>query len=226
MVKMEKDSRIEEEFRAYTDGVEAPAVDLTAAKNALKPKKRRGVFYAVLSAAACLLIFALVLVAQLPFKAGGEADPPVSFAGEYSLENAMHTSAELGELGGVVDGDLLELLSPYTQKPNMAADCELYSIEGRGAVLLRAELRVLQQGVRVDAELFFDLTAGECQAQELEAYRSLSKTAYSYIYGVTTENGEYVGMAYGTFGGRDLFLNARSSYDGAVRQLANYFFLT
>lgn len=226
-MEMKKDGQIEEKFRTYTEGVELPQIDLTAAKRALSEEgretkqrraKRRGKWLGALSACACVIVALVLVIRFLPSAppAGGEVVPA-----EYSyLEaRAEHTNS----LPSYLSSGIARKLEPFSHSANANAEYTLYFMEGRErAVLLRGEINFIQNGTRMRAEIFFDLAGGEYIVTELESYHGFTHEGYRYTYELTEENGEHVGRANLTLYGVECCVSVMSSDSNAIFTVVDY----
>lgn len=249
MKDMKQDQFIEEKMNAYIGGAEEPHVDLSAAENALgeqtvrRRARRRGLI-AFVSACASLLLVAIVLIGILPSfggsdrapagdEAGGEAAPPsvqepsggtgegdLPTAVRYALGDAPQRAAGLNELTETY-GAKLEKLTDFGFAKGFYADYTLYYV-GEEAVLLKTDVRYMQDGRRVSVSVYTDLSGGKYEAEELDRYAALSDKTGRFIYEETFVNGEYVCLGAFRYLGQDCCVEVQSSNGSAFWDLMEY----
>ena len=197
MEDMKKDERLEQEFRAYFDGAEAPRCDLSAAKEALgarrAQKRRRWMAFA--SACACALligtvtagaVFAGTLHGGAP--AGPSAVPPDGAEPVGTRVTYASLAAEYGAIRG---------LAPFEWADNAQADYTLYTAEDGSPLRVEVRLRYLHGFSHWEAEAYVDLSGGTYSLPQAERYASLEERGdalgHAYTYAQrTAENGETV----------------------------------
>ena len=190
MMDMIKDETIERAFKGYFDGLPAPQVDLTAAKAELRAceqrraKIRRGLRWQVPSAVACLLILIVLAFNLLPSL----------FVTRYSIAQAQAETASYTELTQTY-GSRMRMFSKFFLSDNSSADYTLYSVKGE-TVLLGVEISYIYEFVKIDANVYIDLSGGKYKAKELGVYEGLKANGGSYRYEGEYLNGEYVYRAF------------------------------
>ncbi len=248
MKDMKKDGFIEEKIDSYVEGT-SPDVDLSAAKRALSEEhaRRRSAgrkkWIAPVSACACLLLVAAVLIGVLPsFIAGGDknngmagipGEPPGGQSGNDGDPSGGSEPCEFYELSGAEQrtasiGELLETYGGKTGKltalglsSNVRAGYTLY-FYGDSAVLLEADLLYSQLGRRVSATVYADLSGGKYRAAELGEYETLPSEYETYTFKKTFLNGEYAYL--GNFSAQDTeyCVSLQSSYENAFFSFMEY----
>ena len=141
---------------------------------------------------------------------------PISFA----LETAEHRAAGASELAKEY-GSKLKKLTDLGFSSNYAAEFTLYYAEGEVA-LLGTELLYTQDGSRVSATVYTDLSGGKYRAAELEKYDSLSQKTSTYTYERTFLNGEYVCLGAFSYLGQSYCATVQSSNADAFSLLMHY----
>lgn len=210
-----KSAYLERQFKTYIDGAELPAVDLSAAKREVIRSKsqRRGkriaaILSSVLSAAAVVVLAVTLAIGLMP-----SYTPPET----YLIADAAPMSATYTSLSEKYP----EKTAPFASfffASNASSEYALISLGGE-EVLMEIELSSVGGGRQMRARVYIDLTDGEKQPQELEAYKELaaggavrSETKY--------ENGEYVSRAYCTLAdGSDCYIDMTSNDDSSLSAL-------
>lgn len=210
---MERDYMLDNVFRAYFAGAELPALDLTAAKQALRAervrqKRRRGVAIGLVSAAACLLVAVVLCINLLP----------ALFVHTYTIAEAEHHTADYTSLREDY-ADVMQKFSHFSLSSNASAEYTVYEVEGR-EVLLQADLRMVSGGTRISGSVYVDLSDGAYVAEELRSYAELEEGA-SYRYTTEYINGEYVSRAYYE-GDRIYCVDLSSQRSNALEYLMTY----
>ncbi len=247
MKDMKKDEFIEEKIVSYVEGAEDVNVDLSAAHRALAEEKakrrsaRRRMWFGLASACACLLLIVAVLIGVIPAlrmqnSAGdmdsGESSPPSGTpqrppqsgesddgASAFSLLTAEKRAAGVSELSETYRG-ALKKLTDLGLSSNVSAEYTLYYAEGQ-AVLLETSVLYTQNGSRVSATVYTDLSDGKYRAEELAEYASLPGHGDGYTYGESYLNGEHVSM--GNFSdGAEYCVRMQSSYRYAFSSFMAY----
>ncbi len=245
MKDMKKDESIEEKVCSYFEGTEEPHVDLSAAKRALfeeqakKKRARRRLWIALSSACACILLVAIVAIGVLPSfssvpdQNGGTASgedhagessegsaPPSSPEREvFELAAATSRAAGVNELQKEYSG--LGKLTALGLSSDVGATYTLYYV-GEDAALLQTELVYLQEGRRVSATVYTDLSGGKYRAAELSEYEELPSKTATYTFKETYLNGEYV--CFGSFYSQNTAycVSVQSSNEDAFSALMDY----
>ena len=172
---MKKDERLEQEFRAYFDGAEAPRCDLSAAKEALgarrAQKRRRWMAFA--SACACALligtvtagaVFAGTLHGGAP--TGPSAVPPDGAEPVGTSVTYASLAAEYGAIRG---------LAPFEWADNAQAEYTLYTSEDGAPLWIGIRLNYLHGFSHWEAEAYVDLSGGTYSLPQAERYASLEE---------------------------------------------------
>ncbi len=175
-----KDEKIQNSVENYLDGVEAPALDLSAAKAEMRRRRRRGRIGIAAAAAACFLLVFSVVWRILP--AAGPA--------KYSAEHTERTAIGYTELTEKLPA-LRARLARLSLSRNASANYTLCSEEGED-VLLLAEVGYSADGEVLRGQIAIELTAR--RAEEYGAYADLPKRGDVYRK-TTYEGGEYLTQA-------------------------------
>lgn len=145
-----------------------------------------------------------------------ESVHPIAFAMETAEQRAAGASELAKEYGGK-----LKKLTDLGFSSNYAAEFTLYYADGK-AVLLGTELLYTQNGSRVSATVYTDLSDGKYRAEELEKYDSLPLKTSAYTYESTFLNGEYVCLGAFSYLGQSYCTRVQSSNTAAFSSLMNY----
>lgn len=244
MKDMKKDDFLEEKIASYAEGTD-PHVDLSAAKRALAEQQARRrstvrrTWIALASVCASFLLIAVLLVAVLPAFGGSDRAPdnsgnaPSGAEGDaggasgaeepqavrYELAAAEARAAGVNELVSAY-GNSLEKLTDLALL-GFGADYTLYSYAGK-AVLLETDVLYLQNGRRVSATVYTDLSDGEYAAAELKEYSALPLGGGQYRYKNTYLNGEYLTLGSFTLSGAACCISLQSSYSEAFFSFMEY----
>lgn len=226
MKDMKKDEKIEERFREYFQGNDAPACDLTQAKRMVSEeraarKRGRGVWLKLASALACCAVAVVLCIVFLPsaFGAGDQAPPSdgadVAPPAVFALADTV--SRPLGYEEAKEDyGDKIAMFSSFEWADNASCSYTLYNYN-KEAVLLRADLRYGGGMRKFDAVVYIDLTKGSYAASDFGEYRALERGA------IRTErlDGEYVSAARTVYGETEYYSRITSPRRDAAEFLIN-----
>ncbi len=165
--------------------------------------------------------------AGAPSEGDSEADPPPGSSGSSGTEVVRFTLAEtkqraagVGELSETY-GTKLKKLTDFGFSSGVAAEYTLYYVEEE-AVLLGTELVYSQEGKRVSATVYTDLSGGKYRAEELGEYDALPQKSATYTFKQTFLNGEYVYLGNFFVQGAEYCVSLQSSNEYAFAALMEY----
>ncbi len=192
--EMIKDPTIESAFRRYFAGLEAPKIDLTAAKAALAEsvaaqkrgrRKKRVTLAAVLSACACVVLVVLLGVFLLP----------ALLITRYELADATPRTLSFSDFKETYgQTEHFTALSRFSLADNASAEYTVYTVDGK-EVMLGADLSLVSGLQSFKATVYIDLSGGKYLAEEMDRYQDLPREADRYRYQTEYLNGEYVSHA-------------------------------
>lgn len=192
--EMIKDPTIESAFRRYFAGLEAPKIDLSAAKAALAEsvaaqrrsrRKKRVTLAAVLSACACVVLAVLLGVFLLPSLLITRYELAAATPRTLSFSDFKETYGQ---------AEYFTALSRFSLADNASAEYTVYTVDGK-EVMLGADLSLTSGMQSFKAEVYIDLSDGKYRAEEMKRYEDLPHETGHYRYQTEYLNGEYVSHA-------------------------------
>lgn len=192
-----KSKYLEKKFDEYNDGVAAPEIDLTAAKAAVRAKRRRRapIFAAAAALSACLLVGVFLLPFALRDAAGGNSaqDPDAESPALYSLSETVAAPCSYAALSKAYP-DYARPFARLSLSANAWAEYSLLEWEG-ASVALRVDFAFLGGLSQAKGTLWLDLSGGKMDAKEFSEYGGLAGYYRGARYETEYENAEYLSKA-------------------------------